>query len=67
MNRQPLPNTSRYDEALAQPATHPYRTGYADAVMRRECRNPFSNWRAAALYLQGYMDGEDARLRDDCR
>ncbi len=65
MIRQPLPNTSRYDEALAQPATHPYRTGYADATMGRECKDPFRNWRSSGLYLAGYMDGEQARLYHD--
>lgn len=46
--------------------THPWRTGFCDALFNRECDSPFKKegWgaiRKNALYLDGYLAGEEAR------
>lgn len=43
---------------------NPYRAGYCDAVMGRECKSPWSNLGYTAAgrnraYVNGYIDGKE--------
>jgi len=49
---------------------HPWRTGYCDAIMGRECISPWAHkgWkciRKNAEYVSGYLEGETAKDKID--
>jgi hypothetical protein len=37
---------------------NPYRTGFADAVLGRECKSPFKGYKQNQSYLAGYLAGK---------
>lgn len=40
---------------------NPWRAGYADSILGRECKCPVSGFMASQKYLMGYFYGDSVR------